>query len=155
MKRFSKILFCVGIILSFEFSVCNSAQAQGGVRGRVVDKRTGDNIEYANIALLRASDSTLVNGTVSESNGSFSLTVPYGRYILRVTFIGYDTWYYAEPVTFNDRHRDVNVGKVELKMTGTMMDAVEISAERSMVEYARLFQCQGARQRTPQRVAIQ
>ena len=135
MKRFSKILFCVGIILSFEFSVFNSAQAQGGVRGRVVDKRTGDNIEYANIALLRASDSTLVNGTVSERNGSFSLTAPYGRYILRVTFIGYDTWYYAEPVTFNDRHRDVNVGKVELKMTGTMMDAVEISAERSMVEY--------------------
>ena len=136
MKRFSEILFCVSIIFSFQLSTFNSVQAQNaGVRGRVVDKRTGENIEYANIALLKASDSSLVNGTVSERNGSFSLTAPYGRYILRVTFIGYDTWYYADPVTLNDRHRDVNVGKVQLKMTGTMMEAVEISAERSMVEY--------------------
>ena len=129
---------CICFLLIFgcsQFSIFNSLWAQGGVRGRVVDARTGENIEYANVALLRASDSSLVNGTVSERNGTFALTAPYGRYILRVTFIGYDTWYYADPVTLNDRHKDVNVGKVQLKMTGTMMDAVEISAERSMVEY--------------------
>ena len=136
MKRFLKVVFCASIIFNFQFLIFNSLLAQqGGVRGRVVDKRSGENIEYANIALLKASDSTLVNGTVSESNGSFSLTAPYGRYILRVTFIGYDTWYYTDPVTLNDRHRDVNVGKVQLKMSGTMMEAVEITAERSMVEY--------------------
>ena len=112
------------------------AQAQQGtVRGRVVDARTGENIEYATVALLKASDSTLVNGTVSESNGAFSLTAPYGRYVLRVTFIGYDAWYYQDPVTLNDRRKEMNVGKVPLKMTGTMMEAVEITAERSMVEY--------------------
>ena len=61
---------------------------QGTVKGRVVDARTGENIEYANIALLKAKDSTLVNGTVSESNGSFAVTAPYGRYLLRVTFMG-------------------------------------------------------------------
>lgn len=135
MKRFLKAAFCACIIFNLHFSTFNSLQAQGGVRGRVVDKRSGENIEYANIALLKASDSSLVNGTVSEGNGSFSLTAPYGRYILRITFIGYDTWYYADPVTLNDRHRDVNVGKVLLKATGTMMEAVEITAERSMVEY--------------------
>ena len=124
------------LIFNFQFSISNSLCAQNaGVRGRVVDRRTGENIEYANVALLRASDSTLVNGTVTESNGSFSLTAPYGRYLLRVTFIGYDTWFYGDPVTLNDRHKDVNVGKVPLKMSGTMMDAVEITAERSMMEY--------------------
>lgn len=111
------------------------AQAQGGVRGKVVDARTGENIEYANVALLRASDSSLVNGTVSDASGAFSLTAPYGNYLLRVTFIGYDPYFHGEPVLFNDRRRDVNVGKVQLKMSGTMMEAVEISAERSMVEY--------------------
>ena len=133
MKRFLRVVFCVSLLFAFHFSLSTSAYAQGGVTGRVVDKRTGENIEYANIALLKASDSSLVNGTVSERNGTFSLTAPYGRYILRVTFIGYDAWYYADPVVFNDRRRNVNVGKVELKMTGTMMEAVEISAERSMV----------------------
>lgn len=112
-----------------------AAVAQGGVRGRVVDKRTGENIEYANVALLRASDSSLVNGTVSESNGTFALTAPYGRYILRITFMGYDAYYHPDPLTLGDRHRDVNVGKVQLKASGTLMETVEITAERSMVEY--------------------
>ena len=108
---------------------------QGTVKGRVVDARTGENIEYANIALLRAADSSLVNGTVSESNGSFAVTAPYGRYLLRVTFIGYDTYFHSQPVTLGDSRNEVNVGKVQLKAHAKTMDAVEISAERSMVEY--------------------
>ncbi len=127
MKRLIVLVFTI-------LSVASVAQ-QGGVRGKVVDARSGENIEYANVALLRASDSTLVNGTVSESNGSFALTAPYGRYVLRVTFMGYDAYYHSNVVVLNDRHRDVNVGKVPLRMNGTLMEAVEVTAERSMVEY--------------------
>ena len=132
MKAIKTIVVAV---LIFNFSFFNSSWAQGGVRGRVVDKRTGEKLEYANIALLRATDSTLVNGTISEAGGTFSLTAPYGRYILRVTYMGYEPWFSQEPITLNDRHRDINVGKVQMNMTGTMMQAVEVSAERSMVEY--------------------
>ncbi len=127
MKRLIVLVFTI-------LSVAAVAQ-QGGVRGKVVDARSGENIEYANVALLRASDSSLVNGTVSESNGSFALTAPYGRYVLRVTFMGYDAYYHSNVVVLNDRHRDVNVGKVSLRMSGTLMEAVEVTAERSMVEY--------------------
>ncbi|MBQ3788421.1 MAG: TonB-dependent receptor [Bacteroidales bacterium] len=123
------------IILVFTMLSVAAVAQQGGVRGKVVDARSGENIEYANVALLRASDSTLVNGTVSESNGSFALTAPYGRYVLRVTFMGYDAYYHSNVVVLNDRHRDVNVGKVPLRMSGTLMEAVEVTAERSMVEY--------------------
>ena len=122
------------LLILIGLGVCVQAQ-QGGIRGRVTDARTGEAIEYATVALLKASDSTMANGTVSEAGGSFAVTAPYGRYVLRVSFIGYDTWYYKDIIVFNDRHKDVNVGKVELKMTGTMMQAVEITAERSMVEY--------------------
>lgn len=127
MKRF--------IVLVFTILSISAVAQQGGVRGKVVDARSGENIEYANVALLRASDSSLVNGTVSESNGSFALTAPYGRYVLRVTFMGYDAYYHSNVVVLNDRHRDVNVGKVPLRMSGTLMEAVEVTAERSMVEY--------------------
>ena len=108
---------------------------QGTVKGRVQDARTGENIEYANIALLKASDSALVNGTVSEANGSFTVTAPSGRYLLRVTFIGYETYFHSQPITFGDSRREVNVGKIQLKSHAKTMEAVEISAERSMVEY--------------------
>lgn len=115
-------------------SLAASAQ-QASIRGRVVDVRSGENIEYANIALLRASDSALVNGTVSEANGTFAMKAAYGRYVVRVTFMGYEPYLHPTPVTLSDRNSEVNLGRLRLKMTGTMMEAVEVTAERSMVEY--------------------
>ena len=123
------------IILLFSILSLGAAAQQGTIRGRVVDARSGENIEYANIALLKAKDSTLVNGTVSEANGTFRLTAPHGSYLLRVTFIGYDTYFHTKPVALSAGQKELNVGKLQLKMSGTMMEAVEISAERSMVEY--------------------
>ena len=127
MKRLLTVLLC-----AVTFGV---AAQQGVVTGRVVDARTGEYIEYANVALLKAVDSSLVNGTVSEVNGGFAVTAPSGRYLLRVTFMGYDTYFHAQTVTLGDGRREVNVGKVKLKAHAKTMEAVEISAERSMVEY--------------------
>ena len=112
------------------------AQAQkGSVRGRVVDARSGESIEYATVALLSPKDSTLKAGTVSESNGSFRLEAPYGRYLLRITFVGYEPQYYKNSVTLSADHPSANLGKVAINPQATMMEAVEVSAERSMVEY--------------------
>ena len=127
MKRYILLAFT---ILSI------SVQAQKGtVRGRVVDARTGDNIEYATVALLSPTDSTLRGGTVSESNGTFRLEAPYGTYLLRVTFIGYEPQYHSSPVAITAERPNVNLGKLQIKATATMMEAVEVVAERSMVEY--------------------
>lgn len=112
------------------------ATAQNGtVRGRVVDARSGENVEYATVALLSPKDSVLKAGTVSESNGAFRIEAPYGTYLLRVTFIGYEPQYHTSHVTLSADHPNVNVGKLQIKATSTMMDAVEVVAERSMVEY--------------------
>ena len=127
MKRLLIVLLCAMAL--------GAAAQQGVVVGRVIDARTGEYIEYANVALLKASDSTLVNGTVSEGNGSFAVTAPNGRYLLRVTFMGYDTYFHSQPLILGDGRHEVNVGKVQLKAHAKTMEAVEISAERSMVEY--------------------
>ena len=127
MKR---IIILVLIGLHF----CANAQ-QGVVRGRVTDARTGENIEYATVALLSPKDSTLKGGTVTESNGAFRLEVPYGRYLLRITFVGYEPQYYKNAVTLSAEHPTVNLGKVAINPQATLMEAVEITAERSMVEY--------------------
>ena len=112
------------------------AQAQkGSVRGRVTDARSGESIEYATVALLNPKDSTLKGGTVTEGNGSFRLEAPYGRYLLRITFVGYEPQYYKNAVTISAEHPSVNLGKVAINPQATMMEAVEVSAERSMVEY--------------------
>ncbi|MBP5527029.1 MAG: TonB-dependent receptor [Bacteroidales bacterium] len=131
-----RIIVVTIFIFIFHFSFFNSAVAQQGtVRGRVVDARTGENIEYATVALLNPKDSTLKGGTVTESNGSFRIEAPYGRYLLRITFVGYEPQYYKSSVTLSAEHSSVNLGKVAINPQATLMEAVEVVAERSMVEY--------------------
>ncbi|MBP3762665.1 MAG: TonB-dependent receptor [Bacteroidales bacterium] len=126
---------CIVLVFVVSSIVALAQPQQGAIRGRVADARNGENIEYANVALLKVDDSSLVNGTVSEANGSFRVTAPYGRYLLRITFMGYEPYFHPQPVTLGEKAREVNVGKVQLRMSGTMMEAVEVTAERSMVEY--------------------
>ena len=108
---------------------------QGTVKGRVMDARTGENIEYATVALLNPKDSTLKGGTVTDGGGHFKIEAPYGRYLLRITFVGYEPQYYKSPVTLSAEHPSVNLGKMAINPQATMMEAVEVVAERSMVEY--------------------
>ncbi|MBP5677314.1 MAG: TonB-dependent receptor [Bacteroidales bacterium] len=127
MKRLICFLLCA-------LAIGVQAQ-QGTVKGRVVDARSGENIEYATVALLNPADSALVGGTVTAANGTFSLKAPYGRYLLRITFVGYEPQYYKSPVTISAERQSVNLGKVAINPQATMMEAVEVTTERSMVEY--------------------
>ncbi|MBR6440554.1 MAG: TonB-dependent receptor, partial [Bacteroidales bacterium] len=127
MKRLLIVLFC-----TVTFGV---AAQQGVVRGRVADARTGENIEYATVALLSPKDSTLKGGTVTDGSGHFRLEAPYGRYLLRITFVGYEPQYHKNTVTLSAEHPSLNLGKLSINPQATMMEAVEVSAERSMVEY--------------------
>ena len=112
------------------------AQAQKGVvRGRVIDATGGEGVEYATVALLNPTDSSIRGGTVTEANGAFRLEVPYGSYLMRITFIGYEPHYYPQRITLNAQHQSVNLGKLNIRATSTMMEAVEVTAERSMMEY--------------------
>ena len=107
----------------------------GTIRGRVTDARSGENIEYATVALLSPKDSTLKGGTVTDGSGHFKLEAPYGRYLLRITFVGYEPQYYKNAVTLSADHPTANLGKVAINPQATLMEVVEITAERSMVEY--------------------
>jgi len=112
-----------------------SAMAQGKISGRVYDSKSGQPIEYATIAVLKVQDSALVTGTVSESNGSFEVTAPYGKYLVRVSFMGYKPYVHPETVTLGERHATVKLGKIQISPSAVMMEEVQVRAERTMVEY--------------------
>ena len=103
------------LLVLLALSVGAAAQ-QGTVRGRVVDAKSGDNIEYATVALLSPKDSTLKGGTVSEANGSFRIEAPYGTYLMRITFIGYEPQYYSGRIVLSADHSNVNLGKIQIKV---------------------------------------
>lgn len=114
------------------------AMAQKGkITGKVIDRNSSENVEYATIALLNPADSSIVRGVsaVTASNGSFSLSVPYGTYLLRVTFMGYTPYIHPEEITLSEHKHTVNMGKISISPTVAALNAVKVTAERSMVEY--------------------
>ncbi|MDE6288161.1 MAG: carboxypeptidase-like regulatory domain-containing protein, partial [Muribaculaceae bacterium] len=57
----------------------------------VVTDLTGEPLPAASVRLLSQRDSTLVNGTVSDSDGHFSLPdLRRGRYLVEVSYVGYN-----------------------------------------------------------------
>ncbi|MBO4599497.1 MAG: TonB-dependent receptor, partial [Bacteroidales bacterium] len=109
--------------------------AQGKISGKVIDRQTGSSVEYATIAVLNAKDSSLVTGTVTEGNGSFAVKIAYGRYLVRISFMGYETYFHPKEVVLSDRQPSVNVGKVQIAPGAMMMEEVQVRAERTLVEY--------------------
>ena len=119
----------IGALLLFGFSI----QAFSQVQGKVVSEQ-GAPLAFVNVLLLNATDSTMINGSLSGDDGSFQIeNVESGRYILRLTFIGYTNWY-SEPFTFQLGQAVKNFGALPLEEETILMDGVMVSAQRMQIE---------------------
>ena len=85
-----KIFFFLSL---FFFPILIQAQTFSGsalITGKLIDKETKKPVPLANIRVLQQRDSSFVNGQASRSDGSFSIPVHYGSYIVHISFLGYD-----------------------------------------------------------------
>ena len=76
------------LIILISVGVKAEARQDSEIRGRVIDKTTGEAVEYATVALF-AADNTLIAGTSTGSDGSFSFRLGTGTYRLTATMLGY------------------------------------------------------------------
>ena len=102
--------------------------------GKVIDNDTNNPLEFATVQLLQASDSSIVGGNLTNNQGEFIIKTGAGSYILQVNFLGYELLSVSDIVlSRGDRKKDLGtlgMGKAEVEI-----DAVEISAEKSQVEF--------------------
>ena len=117
MKRF----FTLTLLLASAITL----QAQQTLTGTVSNDADGKAIPFANMALMRASDTTFLRGTTSDANGHFSLQADTLAMLLRVSVIGYET--YMEPVAADGKPL-----AIRLKAGATTLDEVSIVASKPM-----------------------
>jgi hypothetical protein len=68
-----------------------SGQTTFNISGRVMDENDQP-LSFATIALYNGSDSTFLNGCVSDPEGVFSLSHPYmGHYYVLISFVGFES----------------------------------------------------------------
>ncbi len=64
-------------------------EAQSTVKGIIKDE-SGTVVAFASAALINASDSILVRGSLTDENGEFKIeNVPAGNYRVLASFLGY------------------------------------------------------------------
>ena len=119
------------------FLVINTSYAQerrSNVVGQVVEQTTGLPIEQATVRLLQPKDSTLVSGTTSGKDGTFSLSnVRAGRYLLSITYVGFNPIYKSLNVT--GRRSTTRVGTLELSDAAIQLDEAVIVAKAPEVTF--------------------
>jgi outer membrane receptor protein involved in Fe transport len=113
------------------------ARAQRGsfpdemITGRVVTEQ-GNAVMFANVALY-ALDSSLVGGTSTDENGAFELPARPGTYDLLITFLSFEPRRLQGLV--KQAQRPLALGVITLQADAQLLEEVEISAERSQVEF--------------------
>ena len=67
-----------------------AAAAQGGVRGKVLDRANDEPLGFVNVVVTKAGDTKMVKGAITDEQGNFNISpLPNGNYELHVTFVGY------------------------------------------------------------------
>lgn len=135
------ILFFITIIAKDAYSQQNTERQRpqqstdASIRGRVVEKQTGNPVEFANIVVHSLQDSSIVSGGITDKDGFFEINrIYYGKFFVKVQFIGFGEHIIPE-ITINQRNNIVNLGTIQMELSAEMLDEVSVEAYVDRVEY--------------------
>ncbi|MBP5548797.1 MAG: TonB-dependent receptor [Bacteroidales bacterium] len=112
------------IIMALAFS----ATAQNRVKGQLSDAKEGKTLMYVNCVLLKSQDSSFAYGTTSDDKGDFVFRqVAKGDYLLRVSYVGYETLWHNVTVG-----GDVDLGKLLIHKSSTTLNTVTVTAKKPL-----------------------
>lgn len=113
-------------------SIAASAQTLASAKGKVIDASTGQPIEYADVIVTGADQKVIASAFVND--GTFVIEqVPNGSYPLSVVLIGYQS-YVSNPILF-EKGKCVDLGTISLKVDETILQQVDVTAEKNRVVY--------------------
>ena len=112
-------------------SLSGQTKSAGQISGTIVEKGSGNSVEYASIQLLKVSDQTPVEGTITDTKGNFSITnVAFGEYNLAVSFIGFEN-FISPAISLSKVQPTINLGKILLETSTVSVEEVVVEGKRS------------------------
>ena len=132
MKRIAFLVLLIGVSTAL-LSAQSRSQSRGRVTlsGTVLDKEDNSPIMQATVQLLSLPDSTMAVGDVTNNNGRFSLSVRPGKYVLKVSYVGYLS--HLKEYQLTASKPTVNVGKIALSSDAIMLKEAVVTAEAPQV----------------------
>lgn len=104
----------------------------GRLYGKVVDSRTQQPVEFATVTLLSMQKDSAINGALAKSNGDFNLEkLPFGRFRLRISFIGYKT--ITQNVSVMPGNVEQDLGNIAIEIDSKTLNEVVVEGEKNTV----------------------
>ena len=100
------------------------------VFGIISDSETGEPLEYATISIKSKNNPEKIFGGLTDENGKFSVDVNPGLYELKIDYISFIS-YSNEDLMIRG---NTDIGNIPLVLDVSMLDEVEVRAERTQVE---------------------
>lgn len=127
MKKFLWLLIGVMAPLS-------AAMAQGYVRGKIVDKGTGEPVEFVNVVVNPKGSESMSGGAITDEEGTFRIDgLKYGSYVLTVSYIGYQNA--TREFTLSEHAKHANFKEIAIAEDNQVLKEVEITGIRSQMKF--------------------
>lgn len=128
MKFINQSIFVFYLMLSASLFA-----QEGNLSGSLQDQKQ-ETIPFATVAVMKLPDSTVVTGTTTDMDGSFSLKPPAkGSYLLRFSAIGFQSEY-TESFSILEHTDKYSFGTIVMKEEVTMLSEVMIKTWRPKVQ---------------------
>ena len=120
-------------LLSILFTIISfatiQAQKEVTITGKVLEKITGQPLEYATVAFFSQAENRIVTGGITDQSGYFSIPVPVGTYDVSIEFISF----IKQTLPNQNLNSDKNIGNFSLEADTQALDEVNIIAEKTSV----------------------
>jgi len=102
------------------------------IKGKIVDAGTKTPLDYVNVALFKEESENPSAGVVSDKKGDFLLpNVENGKYILRISFVGYTTL----SIPLNVTNNELNIGEILLIEDSKSLSEVQVLGQGTQMRF--------------------
>lgn len=128
-------ILATSLLYTFLGASTEDPAGRGLISGVVIEGENNTPLDFATISVLKAVDSSVINGGISELDGTFKIEVPYGIYFVKVEFLSYQE-VVVENVEVDARLKKVDLGEIRLVPDAKVLDEIEVVAEKSEMQFS-------------------
>lgn len=138
-SAYSQIFYSKGIkillALIFAMKVGSAFSQQPGkglIKGTIVEKESQTALPFATVTVFNEARE-LLEGSITEADGKFEISLTFGSYFIMVEFMGYEA-YQSDLFTLARNNSPLDFGRLELSSGLNQLDEVIIQGEKPMME---------------------
>ncbi|MCQ2313379.1 MAG: TonB-dependent receptor family protein [Paludibacteraceae bacterium] len=106
--------------------------AENSITGKVIDANSRQPIDFANVSVVKESDSIPITGVTTDEDGSFYISsLKNGNYVVNISFMGYKD----QRKTVKLQGATVDLGKILLREDSRALEEVEVVAQGSNMRF--------------------